>query len=257
MYTIGGYLCHHGVLGQRWGVKNGPPYPLAASSHNASERKAGYKKSIGGGSNEELYNRKRKKSYNNKRYNTNYTKPKEDKSQKTNEQNNESKKTKNISEIFDDISKKAFNSGVEKAVYAAAGVALAAAITSPASSAIVNKLAEKGKEQLAAKISNVANMTSRKLNKAAVKSAQAAGVALVVAAISKGASVATSKKMESDKKKLSAEEYNKRYNNDTMNKISKGYDKGSDIYEKVQKFTDIKEMGSALIKKNKKRRIKS
>lgn len=52
------YLAHHGILGQKWGVKNGPPYPLGASDHNASERKAGYKKSIGGGQNKELYNRK-------------------------------------------------------------------------------------------------------------------------------------------------------------------------------------------------------
>lgn len=22
------YLCHHGIKGQKWGVKNGPPYPL-------------------------------------------------------------------------------------------------------------------------------------------------------------------------------------------------------------------------------------
>lgn len=24
------YLCHHGVKGQKWGIKNGPPYPLNA-----------------------------------------------------------------------------------------------------------------------------------------------------------------------------------------------------------------------------------
>lgn len=23
-------LCHHGIKGQKWGVKNGPPYPLDA-----------------------------------------------------------------------------------------------------------------------------------------------------------------------------------------------------------------------------------
>lgn len=33
------YLCHHGIKGQRWGVKNGPPYPLdkyrtAINKHN-------------------------------------------------------------------------------------------------------------------------------------------------------------------------------------------------------------------------------
>ena len=27
-YSIGGILCHHGIEGQRWGQRNGPPYPL-------------------------------------------------------------------------------------------------------------------------------------------------------------------------------------------------------------------------------------
>ena len=26
------YLCHHGILGQKWGKKNGPPYPIAPGS---------------------------------------------------------------------------------------------------------------------------------------------------------------------------------------------------------------------------------
>lgn len=39
-------LYHHGILGQRWGKKNGPPYPLAAKDHSTSERKAGWRKSI-------------------------------------------------------------------------------------------------------------------------------------------------------------------------------------------------------------------
>lgn len=58
MYTIGGQLYHHGVLGQKWGQRNGPPYPLSKGAHSASERKAGYTKSIGGGRNESLYDRK-------------------------------------------------------------------------------------------------------------------------------------------------------------------------------------------------------
>lgn len=35
------YLIHHGILGQKWGQKNGPPYPLGASDHSSAERKAG------------------------------------------------------------------------------------------------------------------------------------------------------------------------------------------------------------------------
>lgn len=40
------YLAHHGILGQKWGRKNGPPYPLGASDHSASEKKAGWRESL-------------------------------------------------------------------------------------------------------------------------------------------------------------------------------------------------------------------
>lgn len=36
-------LYHHGIKGQKWGDKNGPPYPLSASSHSLSEKKEGTK----------------------------------------------------------------------------------------------------------------------------------------------------------------------------------------------------------------------
>lgn len=39
-------LYHHGVRGQEHGVRNGPPYPLARGAHSASERKAGWTKSL-------------------------------------------------------------------------------------------------------------------------------------------------------------------------------------------------------------------
>lgn len=55
------YLAHHGILGQRWHKRNGPPYPLDAGDHSKSEKEAGYKKSLGGGRNEEMYDRKAKK----------------------------------------------------------------------------------------------------------------------------------------------------------------------------------------------------
>lgn len=39
-------LYHHGVKGQEWGRVNGPPYPLAAGDHSASEKKAGWRQSL-------------------------------------------------------------------------------------------------------------------------------------------------------------------------------------------------------------------
>lgn len=34
-------LQHHGILGQRWGKRNGPPYPLSGGTHSQSEKKHG------------------------------------------------------------------------------------------------------------------------------------------------------------------------------------------------------------------------
>lgn len=34
------YLEHHGILGQKWGRQNGPPYPLGSGDHSASEKSA-------------------------------------------------------------------------------------------------------------------------------------------------------------------------------------------------------------------------
>lgn len=39
-------LCHHGVKGQRWGQKNGPPYPLAPEAHSANEKKERWQYSL-------------------------------------------------------------------------------------------------------------------------------------------------------------------------------------------------------------------
>lgn len=53
-------IYHHGILGQKWGVRNGPPYPLNAERHSQAEKKAGYTKSISGGT--EKQDGKRKKA---------------------------------------------------------------------------------------------------------------------------------------------------------------------------------------------------
>lgn len=37
-------LRHHGILEQRWGKRNGPPYPLGGGDYSQAERKAIYKK---------------------------------------------------------------------------------------------------------------------------------------------------------------------------------------------------------------------
>lgn len=51
-------IWHHGILGQKWGKRNGPPYPLAAGKHSAAEKKAGWQQSL------DKVDAKPKKSYN-------------------------------------------------------------------------------------------------------------------------------------------------------------------------------------------------
>lgn len=52
-----GELYHHGILGQKWGKLNGPPYPLGAEKHSAREIKEDYKRSKIGKHNEKMYDR--------------------------------------------------------------------------------------------------------------------------------------------------------------------------------------------------------
>lgn len=42
-YTNANEIYHHGILKQKWGVRNGPPYPLKGGSYSPAEKKAIYK----------------------------------------------------------------------------------------------------------------------------------------------------------------------------------------------------------------------
>ena len=41
-------LAHHGIKGQQWGKRNGPPYPLDEDAHSANEEKMNWRESISG-----------------------------------------------------------------------------------------------------------------------------------------------------------------------------------------------------------------
>lgn len=52
-------LSHHGIQGQKWGQRNGPPYPLDSEDHSAREKKAGWRKSLDKSSNSNKSKRKK------------------------------------------------------------------------------------------------------------------------------------------------------------------------------------------------------
>lgn len=72
IYYDSNELYHHGILGQRWGKKNGPPYPLSAKDHSASEKKAGWRKSLD--SNGELEEKKKAYKQAKKEYSRSFNK---------------------------------------------------------------------------------------------------------------------------------------------------------------------------------------
>lgn len=43
MWVYDEQLYHHGILNQKWGVRNGPPYPLSGGDYSKSEKQAIYK----------------------------------------------------------------------------------------------------------------------------------------------------------------------------------------------------------------------
>ena len=53
------FLKHHGILGQKWGKVNGPPYPLGSDQHSTLEKKDNWRKSLNGANNKKIYERHR------------------------------------------------------------------------------------------------------------------------------------------------------------------------------------------------------
>lgn len=49
------HISHHGILGQKWGKQNGPPYPLGGGDYTVAEKRAIYTKRHRGNS---IYNKK-------------------------------------------------------------------------------------------------------------------------------------------------------------------------------------------------------
>lgn len=60
-YSQMAYLSHHGILGQKWGKKLGPPYPLGSGSHSSSETKAAKSAGIAVGGSSGTYSGKKTK----------------------------------------------------------------------------------------------------------------------------------------------------------------------------------------------------
>lgn len=53
-------LYHHGILGQKWGTKNGPPYPLKPEDHSRQEKRDNWRRSLDGANNKKIYERHRR-----------------------------------------------------------------------------------------------------------------------------------------------------------------------------------------------------
>ena len=51
-------LTHHGIKGQKWGVRNGPPYPITLEDHSKTEKKARWQYSLNKNSSNESWLKK-------------------------------------------------------------------------------------------------------------------------------------------------------------------------------------------------------
>lgn len=145
MYTEYMYkdsLTHHGILGQKWGKRNGPPYPLGYESHSKVEKKLNSKTRIDGKSETKGFGLKSKKD------------------QKTSKINKgENKKDKHLTDKQKKILK---GVAIGAGVAAAAGLSIYAYKTNPAVRDAVNKTIAKFKDKRYEKIKNSSSMIKKK-----------------------------------------------------------------------------------------------
>ena len=155
MYTEQMYkdsLAHHGILGQKWGVLNGPPYPLSYQSHSRIEQKKNSTSRIDGISkhNKPKSSDNRLVRENKKNSKNNVQTIKSKSTVKTSSKSSSTKsntKTENKKQLTEKQKKVLKGVAIGAGIAAVAGLSAYAYHKNPAVRDAVNKLVEKSKNR--------------------------------------------------------------------------------------------------------------